>query len=205
VAIRQLVRPAVFVLVAALHAALLLLLSQHDQIPVLARRNTVESLFLLILPRRVPPSAERYLLHPRPAQPKTPLPKPAAQPPQAPLVEPPPNESEPLSIDWIAEAELAAERQAQSAGNSNQRALDRHTDGADLNGGLGPDNDKKTEFGWSHSRIHRVEALQGGGSILWLNDRCFLILVGIPFPMCRIGKVPARGDLFDHMRDSRDP
>jgi hypothetical protein len=61
------------------------------------------------------------------------------------------------------------------------------------------------EFGWSHSRIHRVESLADGGSIIWINDRCFIAAVGlIPLPFCRIGKIAARGDLFEHIRDPRD-
>ena len=51
----------------------------------------------------------------------------------------------------------------------------------------------------------RVEGLEGGGgSLLWINDRCFLVMTGlIPFPMCGIGKIPVRGDLFDRMRERK--
>jgi hypothetical protein len=71
----------------------------------------------------------------------------------------------------------------------------------DFDGGLGTDARSKPEFGWDHAHIHRLEALEGGGSILWINDRCFIVMYFIPFPMCGIGKIPVRGDLFDHMRD----
>jgi hypothetical protein len=85
------------------------------------------------------------------------------------------------------------------------RDLDKHGAGMDFDGGLGPDEGSKPEFGWDHARTHRVEAMEGGGSILWINDRCFIVMYGvIPFPMCSPGKIPVRGDLFDHMRDSRD-
>ena len=58
--------------------------------------------------------------------------------------------------------------------------------------------------GWDHARTHRVEAMEGGGSILWINDRCFIVMYGmIPFPMCGIGKIPVRGDLFDRMREPK--
>ena len=71
---------------------------------------------------------------------------------------------------------------------------------------VGPGSDQGTapQFGWDHAQTHRVEALEGGGTLLWINDRCFIVMAGmIPFPMCGIGKIPVRGDLFDHMRDSR--
>jgi hypothetical protein len=73
-----------------------------------------------------------------------------------------------------------------------------------VDGGPGSEQANTPEFGWDHARTHRVEPMEGGGSILWLNDRCFVVLYGmIPFPMCGIGKIPVRGDLFDHMRDSK--
>jgi hypothetical protein len=115
---------------------------------------------------------------------------------------PPPSEQPPARIDWNAEAALTARQQAQSAAAPGPRALDKHGTGTDLDGGLGPDQGYTPEFGWDHAHIHRVEALEGGGTILWINDRCFIVMAGmIPFPMCGIGKIPARGDLFDHMHD----
>jgi hypothetical protein len=66
------------------------------------------------------------------------------------------------------------------------------------------DQGSAPEFGWDHARTHRVEAMEGGGSILWINDRCFIVMYGmIPFPMCGIGKIPVRGDLFDRMREPK--
>jgi len=38
--------------------------------------------------------------------------------------------------------------------------------GAALNGSLGAGGRKEPEFGWSHSRIHRVESPAEGGSII---------------------------------------
>jgi hypothetical protein len=109
-----------------------------------------------------------------------------------------------LTIDWNSEAELAADHQTRLAAESHHRALDRRRPGANLNGGLAP-GAKQPEFAWDHARIHRVEPIPGGGMIVWLNDRCAIaFLVIFPFATCGVGKIEARGDLFDHMRDARD-
>lgn len=43
--------------------------------------------------------------------------------------------------------------------------------------------------------------------LIHINDRCVLILFPLPFGACGIGKIPVRGDLFDHLRDApaREP
>jgi hypothetical protein len=196
----RLLRFTILVLVAALHAALLLIASRWQTRLDL---RTEESLIFLPLTAHVQPAEE--------ASPPPGLPRKRAAPAhdtQLVIVptpaEPLPAEHKPAIIDWNAEAALAAKQHAQSAAAPQPRALDKHVAGADFDGGLGSDPEIAPEFGWDHARIHRVEAMAGGGSILWLNDRCFIVMYGmIPFPMCGIGKIPVRGDLFDHMRDSR--
>jgi hypothetical protein len=59
----------------------------------------------------------------------------------------------------------------------------------------------KPQFGWSHAATHRVEEIPTGGLLINLNDRCFIAWVIFPFPLCKVGKMPARGDLFQHMKD----
>lgn len=105
----------------------------------------------------------------------------------------------PALIDWHAEADLAIKQRADLAMAPAPRALDQHGAGADLNGGLGPDRKQKAEFGWDHSHTHRVEAIEGGGILIHINDHCVLVLFPLPFGGCGIGKIPVRGDLFDHM------
>ena len=39
--------------------------------------------------------------------------------------------------------------------------------------------------------------------LLNINDRCAIVIYGLIFPVCRIGRIPANGHLFDHMRDRR--
>lgn len=197
-------RPIIFALVATLHAALLLLALQWQ---THLRLRTEESLVFLPLLAHVQSAEE--------ASPSPPPSLPPKKPPPAhdtPLVvvptpaEPPPVEQKPAIVDWNAEAALTAKRRAQSAGAPAPRALDKPGAGADFDGGLGPDPGAAPEFGWDHARTHRIEAMEGGGTILWINDRCFIVMAGlIPFPMCGIGEIPVRGDLFDHMRDLPAP
>ena len=196
----RLLRPTIFLLVAALHTALLLVaLSWRARLDL----RSEGSLTFLSLPSRVQAAEDAA---PPPDQPnKKPAPAHDTQLITVPIpapVEPPPPEQPPARIDWNAEAALTAKQQAQSATAPGPRALDQRGAGTDLDGGLGSDLRYAPEFGWDHARTHRLEALEGGGSILWINDRCFIVLAGmIPFPMCGIGKIPVRGDLFDHMRD----
>jgi hypothetical protein len=194
-------RTTIFALVAALHVALLLIASRWQTRLDL---RTEESLVFLPLPAHVqsaapeaspPPSLPRKKSAPTHDTQLVVVPTPA-EPQQA--------KQKPAIVDWNAEAALTAKQHAQSAASPQTRALDKHGAGVDFDGGLGPDEAGRPEFGWDHARTHRVEAMEGGGSILWINDRCFIVMYGvIPFPMCGIGKIPVRGDLFDHMRDSR--
>jgi hypothetical protein len=60
------------------------------------------------------------------------------------------------------------------------------------------------EFGWSHSRTHRLETGPGGMAVHF-GDNCVIALTPVPFPVCTIGKKEANGDLFKHMRDPPQP
>jgi hypothetical protein len=196
----RLLRPAILALVAALHAALLLIASRW-QAPLDLRSE--ESLVLLSLPTHVQSVEEAS------SPPSLPRKKPALSHDTQLVVvptppEPPPLERKPAIVDWNAEAALTAKQHAQSATAPQPRVLDKHGAGTDFDGGLGSDQGNAPEFGWDHARTHRVEAMEGGGSILWINDRCFIVMYGmIPFPMCGIGKIPVRGDLFDRMREPK--
>jgi hypothetical protein len=56
------------------------------------------------------------------------------------------------------------------------------------------------EFGWSHSRTHRLE--RGPGSVgIHLGDHCVISFTPLPSAVCSPGKREANGDLFRHMRD----
>jgi hypothetical protein len=190
-------------LVVALHAVLLLIASRWQ-----ARLDlrSEEPLVFLALPAHMQSAVQ--------AAPPPPAPRSKPEPSHGtqlivvptPPVEPPPVElTPPRIIDWGAEAALTAKHQAQSAAAAPPRALDKGLAGMYVYG-YGPDQASTPEFAWDHARTHRVEAMEGasGGSLLWLNDRCFVVLYGvIPFPVCGAGKMPARADLFDHLRDAQ--
>lgn len=60
------------------------------------------------------------------------------------------------------------------------------------------------EFGWDYAHTHRLQPLSGGGMLINLNNHCALVIYGfVFFPGCRIGRIPANGQLFDHMHDRR--
>ena len=108
----------------------------------------------------------------------------------------------PAPIDWNAEADRAVTQQAQLAMAAPPRALDKHGAGADFNGGLGPDRERKSDFPWDHSHTHRIEGIEGGGILIHINEHCVLVFFPLPFGGCGIGKIPVRGDLFEHMHDA---
>ena len=61
------------------------------------------------------------------------------------------------------------------------------------------------EFRWDYAATHRLESTPGG-LIINLSDRCLIVTNGLMLlPLCRIGEIPAHGDLFAHMDDPKDP
>ena len=116
-------------------------------------------------------------------------------PPDAPPIE----GTTPPSIDWQQETRTAAARMAESLDAERRRKAERTPDPRFARPTPRP------EFGWDRSKTHQVEALPQGGTVIHLNDRCALVLSGFLLPVCKIGKIPARGDLFEHMGDSHDP
>jgi hypothetical protein len=63
---------------------------------------------------------------------------------------------------------------------------------------------KPPEFGWSHSRTHRLER-DPGSMAIHLGDHCIITFTPLPFPVCTPGSKEANGDLFKHMRDPPEP
>jgi hypothetical protein len=63
---------------------------------------------------------------------------------------------------------------------------------------------KRAEFGWSHSQTHRMETSPGSTDVHW-GDHCVISFTPLPFPVCKLGKKDANGDLFKHMRDPPQP
>ena len=103
--------------------------------------------------------------------------------------------------DWRAEAQIAANDEIEAEARNRERPspLAPH----DFSGVTpGSTDTSKPKFGWYGASIHRVEGTPGMGVTIHINDRCAVAIVFIfPFPMCKIGKMTARGDLLDHMTD----
>jgi len=195
----RILRPAILLLVVAIHAALLLVASRR--VTRVDTRSAEPLIFLALLEHAqvlAPGASEAALPRKKPVAPHDTqlitIPPPAQQPTAA--------DKTPAPIDWNNEAELAIKQQAELAMATPPRALDKHGAGADFNGGLSPDRKGKPEFGWDRSHTHRVETIEGGGILIHINDRCVLVFFPLPFGGCSIGKIPARGDLLDHMHDA---
>jgi hypothetical protein len=58
------------------------------------------------------------------------------------------------------------------------------------------------KFGWDYARTHRIVPLPHGGMIINFSERCS-INVWYPIPLCRFGKLPVNGHLFDGLRSRR--
>jgi hypothetical protein len=106
--------------------------------------------------------------------------------------------------DWRAEAGIAANNvlEAERRKREQSSVLEPH----DFSGVTpGSTDTSKPRFGWSHARTHRLEG-SPGGLVVNVNDRCAITLLLIfPFPMCKIGKMPAAGNLLEHMYEPPAP
>jgi hypothetical protein len=60
------------------------------------------------------------------------------------------------------------------------------------------------KFGWDISKTRRWEPAPEGGTVVRLNDRCQIVFAPLPLGGCSLGKIEARGDLFDGMREALD-
>jgi hypothetical protein len=192
----RMLRPAILLLIVAIHAALLLLASRRvTRVSI----GSEEPLVFLALSEhaQVPTPAASVAAAPR----KKPVAPRDTQLVVIPAPAPPAGDRPPVPIDWNAEAERAIKQHAELAMATPSRALDQHGAGADLNGGLGPDRKQKSEFAWDRKHTQRLESIEGGGILLHLSDHCVLLVFPLPFVGCGIGKIPARGDLFEHMHD----
>jgi hypothetical protein len=190
VAARERHRPLLFALTLLIHAGLFQLLasSRHARVESPERRTVLMLLPDADKPKR-PPLDVAPLAPPRLPE----APPPASTAPQ--LIVPPEHEDArtPPAIDWSREAEQVAREHALAA----EAGREPRDDGAA--------QQPTPEFGWSHSRIHRIEPMESGGFIVWISDNCFIAISVMAMPMCKLGKKPPRGDLFEHMDDPPTP
>jgi hypothetical protein len=185
-AVREPHRPLLFALALLIHAGLFQLLLS----PRPARRESSERTTVLVFL----PDARQAKSPPLEVAPLAPPPLPEQSPPAdtAPQLIAPPEHAEaraPPAIDWRRDAEQVARDHALAAEAGRERKDDS-----------GPPK-PKPEFGWSHSRTHRIEPMESGGFVVWISDQCGVAISGLAMPFCRLGKKPARGDLFEHMND----
>jgi len=186
-------RTSVIALVVVLHlAAVWLLLWTTLRFRTSAAGASLE-LLMLATPSAAPAErtprpgdeairAERARPQPAPAEPSAAM-REAAQESNA--IHPP--------IDWDGELDRAA-RDAASLADSPQAREFGFPRAA-------PPAPEAPEFAWSQTQTHRIDILPDGGMLVNISSHCFIIINPFPFPICRPGKMPANGDLFEHMRD----
>jgi hypothetical protein len=191
-------RLCVLVLVAAAHLGALLLIAALTRSQRLHLAAEADALLVVLLPpepSRLPPRNPRqpFRVTNSPRTPAAPAVPAAGKAPATATA------TNAITIDWAAEATRAARVQAEEDELARRRA-------AALAAPHDPAFDqapRPPEFHWDPVRANRVVPLAGGGTLIRLNDNCALIItVVIPLVGCSLGKIPARGDLFEHMRDA---
>jgi hypothetical protein len=97
-------------------------------------------------------------------------------------------------LDWAEELKRAAQGAV-----ARELAEKRHQ--FDFAHAFPPAPRKPAQIAWDYAATHPIEALPQGGILIHLGDQCVLVLIPLPIVGCAIGKQPASGDLFNHMRD----
>jgi hypothetical protein len=192
-------RPLILVAVLMLHTAIVLLLIRPARLST-SSGTTDEPLILMLLHPRPPPATGTATPRPAPAS-KTRSAKhdgaPAAVPAPDNAITLPPEAPPRPSVDWQREAELAVQNAVADAEREGKfRDLSSLTP-------LQLDWIKRNHMepappgiAWKRPR---VEITPGGLPIIWINERCVLVIVMV---FCGIGHIEADGGLFNHMRDS---
>ena len=180
-------RPLILVAVLMLHAAIVLLLIRPARLSTSS--GTSDEPLILMLPIATPrpaPASKARSAKPKPASAPAPddaITLPPALPPQP-------------SVDWQHEAELAAQNAVADA--------EREGKFRDLSSLTPPQLDwiRRNHMEPAPPGIHwkrpRVEVTPGGLPIIWINERCALVIVMV---FCGIGHIEPDGGLFNHMRD----
>jgi hypothetical protein len=172
-------------------AAVLLLHAAAVLAPLVMHRRASQTfgneptLIWLDLPAPVAAPSQADIRAPAP----TASPQIVVRPPDSVAIQTPEPESR---IDWRAAAEIAAN------GITSLDGTEPKSFGAPPRAPVEP-RDRKP-FGWDRSRTNRVESMPSGGLVINLNDHCALVIAPILFGGCSLGKIEARGDLFDEMK-----
>lgn len=192
-------RVSAFVLVAGAHGMALfglLVLSTR----LIEPGADGDSLLVVLLPPLESQHAAALLARRRAASQRAPVLE--AAPSGAPISVAPPDNSAGI-IDWAAEAASAASRSAERNEAAARRA--RAFGIPPPSPMFAPAAPRKPGIAWDYAATHRVEALPGGVTVINLNEHCAIAFLWVlPMFGCSLGKIPARGDLFDHMHDEAD-
>lgn len=184
-------RIAAAAIAAALQGAFCWLILREIVAPTAPLTSTPLEVTILQTARRLQPATlpptRRPGVSPRQSAPVSQVPPPAETP--QPIT--PPH----APIDW------------QQAMQGEVRAEESRPHAGQLHFGFpqapAPDHAATAEFGWDYAHTHRVEQLSEGGMLINITDRCMVVLYVLPIPLCKIGAMPANGQLFDHIHDRR--
>jgi hypothetical protein len=184
----------IFVLGAHL-VALLLLVTVTRSRTTSAAEDLTALVWILRPPAQNQPSAGTYTGSPPRAQRSR-----RTQPPSLPtLAQPPPSPNKPSKINWAEEAKSTAIQEVEREEQERRRNEALAPPKSAL---FGPKAASGSPFHWYRAGTHRLELLKNGGMLINLSDNCALIIFPFPLLGCTLEKIPARGDLFDHMRDA---
>lgn len=100
--------------------------------------------------------------------------------------------------DWRTEADLAVARYGEQLAEEDRLAASMGRPEVPSEPLVAPTT---PGFGWSKAHTERVSALEGGGTMIRLSERCVIVIVLVPLPACAFGKIKPRSDLFEHMDD----
>lgn len=192
---RRASRVAIFAAVVAGHFLALHFLPALRGPP---QETDLEPSLAITLVERSPPQPRASRAPPRARQPMRSRP---GQPSARPLVRPGRLRAARPWIDWEKEADEALADRAQRAAQAARRAaaLSRWREHV-----LPGPEPRQPEFRWDYAATHRIVVTPGRGIVININDRCAVIISGLSvLPGCRIGKIPAYGDLFAHMDDPK--
>lgn len=99
------------------------------------------------------------------------------------------------AIDWAAAGEAAAS----AAADADERTRRRERDFTHPRSDTFAPTPVRPEFHWDRTHTERIVPLEGGGTLIRLNENCVLVVLLVPFPACALGRIPPRGDLLEHM------
>ncbi len=190
-------RAAALIFALAAHLiALLLLVTFKRSRTMPAAEDLPPLVWILRLPPQIRPNSKTYAGSPFRARRSRRTRTPSSVPKLAQLAQPPNN---PTEIDWGEEARSTAIQEVQREEQERRRSEALAPPQSAL---LGPKAAPAPPFHWYRANTRRFEPLKNGGMFINLSDNCALIIFPFPLLGCTLEKIPAGGDLFDHMRDA---